>query len=57
METSLAHAVGSAVERSYSRSTFLAKRRTLLDTWSAFLAGNVAVIAEGGLSLGWTEPS
>ena len=51
METSLSHAVGSAVERSYSRSTFLDKRRALLDAWSEFLAGNVAVIAEGGLSL------
>ena len=51
METSLSHAVGSAVERSYSRSTFLDKRRALLDAWSEFLAGDVAVIAEGGLSL------
>ena len=51
METRLSHAVGSAVERSYSRSTFLDKRRALLDAWSEFLAGNVAVIAEGGLSL------
>ena len=51
METSLSHAVGSAVERSYSRSTFLDKRRALLDAWSEFLAGNVAVIAESGLSL------
>ena len=47
METSLSHAVGSAVERSYSRSTFLDKRRALLDAWSEFLAGDVAVIAEG----------
>ena len=39
METSLSHAVGSAVERSYSRSTFLDKRRALLDAWSEFLAG------------------
>ena len=60
METSLSHAVGSAVERSYSRSTFLDKRRALLDTWAAFLAGNVGnvtVIAAGDLSLGPTEPS
>ncbi|MYD86453.1 MAG: site-specific integrase [Acidobacteria bacterium] len=57
METSLAHAVGSAVERSYSRSKFLKKRCALLDAWSEFLAGNVAVIAEGGLSLGPTERS
>ena len=56
METSLSHAVGSAVERSYSRSTFLNKRRALLDAWSAFLAGDVAVIAEGGLGLRPTAP-
>ena len=56
METSLSHAVGSAVERSYSRSTFLDKRRALLDAWSAFLAGHVVVIAEGGLSLRQTNP-
>ena len=56
METSLSHAVGSAVERSYSRSTFLDKRRALLDAWSEFLAGDVAVIAEGGRSLRPTAP-
>ena len=60
METSLSHAVGSAVERSYSRSTFLNKRRALLDAWSELLAGNagnVAVIGAGGLGLGPAEPS
>jgi len=57
METSLSHAVGSAVERSYSRSTFLDKRRALLDAWSAFLAGDIEGIADGGLSLRPTEPS
>ena len=56
METSLLHAVGSAVERSCSRSTFLDKRRALLDAWSEFLAGDVAVIAEGGLGLRPTTP-
>ena len=44
------------VERSYSRSTFPDKRRALLDAWSALLAGDVAVIAEGGLSLRPTAP-
>ena len=56
METSLSQAVGSAVERSYSRSTFLDKRRALLDAWSEFLAGDVAVIAEGRLNLRPTTP-
>ena len=37
MELSLAHAVGSAVERSYARSDLLAKRRRLMDQWGAFV--------------------
>ena len=60
METSLAHAVGSAVERSYSRSKFLKKRRALLDAWSEFLAGdvgNVTVLGESGLRLDPARPS
>ena len=39
MEMALAHAVGSAVERSYARSNLLAKRRRLMDQWAAFLTG------------------
>ena len=39
MELSLAHTVGSAVERAYARSDMLAKRRRLLDQWSAFVTG------------------
>ncbi len=37
MEMALAHAVGSAVERSYARSDLLAKRRRLMDQWAAFV--------------------
>ena len=45
MELCLAHAVGSAVERSYARSDLRDKRRRLLDQWGAYVtatpAGNV----------------
>jgi len=37
MESSLAHAVGSAVERAYARSDMLDKRRRLLGQWSQFV--------------------
>ena len=40
MELYLAHAVGSAVERSYARSDLLAKRRTLMQRWADYLAGD-----------------
>ena len=36
MELSLAHTVGSAVERAYARSDMLDKRRRLLDQWGRF---------------------
>lgn len=36
MELSLAHAVGSAVERAYARSDLLAKHR-LMDQWGRFV--------------------
>ena len=39
MELSLAHAVGSAVERSYARSDLFAKRARLMESWGAFVAG------------------
>ena len=42
MELSLAHAVGSAVERAYARSDLLAKRRRLMDRWAAYLTGDTA---------------
>ncbi len=38
-EKSLAHSVGSEVERAYARSDLLDKRRTLMDRWSQFVIG------------------
>ena len=38
-EISLAHLVGSEVERAYRRSDMLERRRAMLADWSAFLAG------------------
>lgn len=40
MELSLAHKVGSAVEQAYARSDLLAKRRRLMEQWSAFVTGS-----------------
>jgi len=37
-EMSLAHQVGSDVERAYVRSDLLDKRRVLMERWSAFVA-------------------
>ena len=39
MELSLAHAVGSSVERPYARSDLIARRRALLDQWASFVTG------------------
>ncbi|MBD1204824.1 MAG: tyrosine-type recombinase/integrase [Rhodobacteraceae bacterium] len=39
-EKSLAHKVGSAVERAYARSDLLEKRRILMTQWSHFVAPN-----------------
>ena len=44
MELSLAHAVGTAVERSYARSDLFGKRRGLMDQWAAFLTGARATV-------------
>ena len=44
MELSLAHQVGSAVERSYARSDLFEKRRRLMDQWAAFLTGGSAKV-------------
>ncbi|WP_316862471.1 integrase arm-type DNA-binding domain-containing protein [uncultured Cohaesibacter sp.] len=38
-EISLAHKVGSEVERAYRRSDMLQRRRAVLDAWSQFLMG------------------
>jgi len=42
IEISLAHSVGNAVEKSYRRGDLLAKRRGLMDAWSAFCDGDPA---------------
>ena len=41
-ELSLAHRVGSAVEQAYARSDLLAKRRPVMERWSAFVIGSAA---------------
>lgn len=48
MELALAHAVGSAVERSYARSDLLDKRRRLMDQWAAYLTGESAKVVSIG---------
>ena len=47
-ERCLAHAVGNTVERSYSRSDLLEKRRTLMDRWARFCCPDVAQVIEIG---------
>lgn len=37
IEFSLAHAIGSAVEAAYARSTLIEKRRTLMVQWATYL--------------------
>nr|WP_245626719.1 site-specific integrase [Croceicoccus naphthovorans] len=39
VEMALAHLVGNSVERAYRRGTALAKRRELMDAWSAYVVG------------------
>jgi integrase len=39
-EAALAHAVGSAVERSYVRTDFFARRRNLMDAWDQYCASH-----------------
>ena len=41
-EMALAHAVGSAVERSHARSDLFEKRRGLMDRWAAYVTGHSA---------------
>ena len=43
-EMALAHAVGSAVERSYARSDLFEKRRQLMDQWAAYVTGGGAKV-------------
>ncbi len=47
-EMSLAHKVGSDVERAYARSDLLDKRRVLMERWSAFAAGDVGQVVRVG---------
>jgi len=44
-ELSLAHVVGSAVERAYQRSDVLERRRILMTAWESFLSGGVTRVA------------
>jgi integrase len=43
-EMSLAHQVGSEVERAYARSDLLEKRRSLLESWNRFVAGGANTV-------------
>jgi integrase len=43
-EISLAHVVGSAVERAYRRSDVFERRRVLMDAWARFLIPTEAVV-------------
>jgi integrase len=45
-EMCLSHAVGTFVERSYNRSTYLERRRVVLEAWSNYCGGTVAARAE-----------
>ena len=42
LEHSLAHSVGSAVERAYARSDLFGRRRELMERWGRFVAGDAA---------------
>ena len=45
-EMALAHAVGSAVERSYARSDLFEKRRDLMAAWAQFVTGTGAKVLQ-----------
>ncbi len=45
-EMSLAHKVGSEVERAYSRSDLLDRRRMLMERWSQYVTGNDSVVVQ-----------
>ena len=47
-ELSLAHEVGSAVERAYRRSDLLTNRRTLMERWARFCCPVSADVIEIG---------
>ena len=47
-EMSLAHKVGSDVERAYARSDLLEKRRLLMDRWSGYVCGEIGKVIRVG---------
>ncbi|MGJ8623725.1 MAG: tyrosine-type recombinase/integrase [Yoonia sp.] len=47
-EMSLAHKVGSDVERAYARSDLLEKRQVLMDLWSHYVSGETAKVLQLG---------
>ncbi len=47
-EMSLAHKIGSNVERAYARSDLLERRRVLMERWSAFISGESNKVARIG---------
>ena len=47
-EMSLAHKVGSDVERAYARSDLLERRRVLMERWSGFVAGDTGKVVRIG---------
>jgi integrase len=47
-EMSLAHKVGSDVERAYARSDLLEKRRLLMERWSGYVCGKIGKVIRVG---------
>ena len=47
-EMSLAHKVGSDVERAYARSDLLEKRRALIERWSLYVSGAIGKVLKIG---------
>jgi integrase len=47
-EMSLAHKVGSDVERAYARSDLLEKRRQLIERWSRYVCGDMGKVVKIG---------
>ena len=45
-EAALAHTVGNKVERAYARSDLFDRRRTLMDSWGRFVAGQVGEVVQ-----------
>ncbi|CAM3089724.1 site-specific integrase [Paracoccus nototheniae] len=45
-ETSLGHAIGNQIERSYARSDLLERRRPVLQSWSDYVTGKAATVTQ-----------